>query len=133
MNVFGPISRIIAANVSANALMGGRVYPGITKQGAVYPKAAVNIRGVGPSNTKGAPSDLDIVRVQVDVYGETLTATDQAAMAIRAALDYFAGTVNLTGGGTITVKHIQFEREITGFSETPEIFRVIQEYTYVAA
>ena len=130
MNVTGPIIRIIASNAAANNLLGGRVYPGVILQNAGYPCAAVNITGVQPNNSKTEASTLDVVRVQVDVYGVSMTSAAQAAAAIRSAIDYFTGTVNLTGGGTVIVKHIEYKGELSGFSEVPELCRIIQTYTY---
>jgi hypothetical protein len=130
MNVFGPLAAIVASNGTANALFSGRIYPQVIMQGATYPAAAITIITTEPTNPKTNPSSLDFVRVQVDVYGTTLTAADQAAKAFRDAVDYFSGEVTLTGGTTAHVKHIQFEREMSGFAEMPEIFRIIQEYSY---
>lgn len=133
MNVSGPIIKIIAANVAANALLAGRVYPSVILQDSAYPCAVVNVSNVRPNNTKTQASNLDIVSVQVDIYGVTPTSAGTVADAVRAALDYYSGTVTLNGGGSETIRHIQFEREIQGFSETPELHRIIQQYTYIAA
>ena len=35
--------------------------------------------------------------------------------AIRSALDYYAGTVALTGGGSVVVAHIEYKNESDGF------------------
>lgn len=133
MNVTGPIIKLIADNSTSNSLLGGRVYPWVIKQGSMYPAAAVNITGVSPNNSKTSASDLDICRVQIDIYATTPTAAGQTADAVRGAIDFYSGTVTLTGGGTELIEHIQFERELTGFSETPELYRIIQEYTYIAS
>lgn len=133
MNVTGPIIKLIANNGTSNSLLGGRVYPWVIKQGSAYPAAAVNVTGVSPTNTKTSASDLDFCRVQIDIYAATPTAAAETADAVRGALDYYTGSVTLTGGGTEYVEHIQYERELTGFSETPELFRIIQEYTYIAS
>jgi len=130
VNVFGPLAAIVSNNSTANALFSGRIYPQVILQGSTYPAAAITIVTTEPTNTKTAPSDLDFVRVQVDVYGNTLTAADQAAKAFRAAVDYFSGPVALNGGDLVTIRHIQFEREMSGFAEIPEVFRIIQEYSY---
>lgn len=133
MNITGPIIKLIASNTTANNLLGGRVYPGVIKQNSAYPAAAINVTGVSPTNTKTSPSDLDFCRVQIDIYATTPTVAGQTADAVRGVLDYYTGSVALTGGGTEYVEHIQYERELMGFSETPELFRIIQEYTYIAS
>lgn len=133
MNITGPVIKLIANNSAANALLGGRVYPFVILQNSNYPAAAVNVTGVLPTNTKTDPSDLDVARVQIDIYAPTPAEAGNTASAVRAALDYYSGTVTLNGGSLALVKHIQFERELHGFSETPELCRIIQEYTYITS
>lgn len=129
MNVTGPIAVLIAANGTANGLLAGRVYPGVLKQESAYPAAVVNVVSNGPTNTKTQASDLDIISVQIDVYGSTYTSASNTAAAIRGALDYYTGTVNLTGGGTVKVRSITYNGENDGFTEAAELFRKIQTYT----
>ena len=122
MNVSGPIISLIAANSTANTLLGGRVYPDVLKQSTTYPAAAINIKDNDPSNTKTGPSDMDRVLVQIDVYATTATAASEAEEAIRAALDYQT-TGNIAG--------IFYKRTISGFSEKPELIRRISEYSLI--
>ena len=129
MNVSGIVAQVIAADSPANALLAGRVYPGVVKQEAGYPAIAVNLVTPNPTNTKTQASDLDIALVQVDVYGSTYTTTATASAAVRTALDYYAGTVSLTGGGTVVVAHIEYKNENDGFVEKPDIFRRMCEYS----
>lgn len=129
MNVSGIISVILAADGTANGLLSGRVYPGVIKQEAGYPAVAVNLVTPGANSTKTAASDLDIARVQVDVYASTYTAAAGASIAIRNALDFYTGTVNLTGGGTAVVRHIEYKSEQDMYVEIPDIFRRMCEYT----
>lgn len=120
MNVSGPIKTLIAANSTANALMGGRVYPGVLEQNSTYPAAAINVVSTTPSNSKTTASSLDRVMVQIDVYATTYAATAGAAAAIRTALDY-------TSSGSLT--HIQMEGQEDMFSAKPELFRIMQTYS----
>lgn len=129
MNVSGIIANRIAANVPANAAVGGRVYPGVLKQQTAYPAVCVNLIFPGPLNTKTNPSNLDIALVQVDIYGSTYTSVADASALIRAALDYQAGTFILTGGGSVDVQHIEYKSEKDGFTENAEIFRRLCEYS----
>lgn len=128
MNVAGIVATRIAANTTANSLIGGRVYPGKVKQEAGYPAVCVNLITPNPTNTKTAGSDLDIALVQVDIYGSTYTSAANTASAVRMALDYYAGTVTLTGGGTVNVASISYTNEMDGFTENAELYRRIQEY-----
>lgn len=120
MNITGPLISLIAADVSANALLGGRVYPQVLKQSTSYPAAAINVKDIDPANTKTGSSDLDRVRVQIDVYATTPTSAAQAAEAIRVALDY-----QVSGD----IAGIFFVREIDGLSEKPELIRKLTEYS----
>ncbi len=129
MNVSGIIAVLIAADSTANGLLAGRVYPGVVKQEAGYPAVAVNLIDPGPTNTKTQTSDMDITRVQVDVYGSTYSSAAATSAAIRSALDYYAGTVALTGGGSVVVAHIEYKNESDGFVEKPDIFRRMCEYS----
>jgi hypothetical protein len=129
MNVSGIIAVLLAADSTANGLLAGRVYPGVVKQEAGYPAVAVNLVDPGPTNTKTQASDMDLTRVQVDVYGSTYSSAAATSAAIRSALDYYAGTVALTGGGSVVVAHIEYKSESDGFVEKPDIFRRMCEYS----
>lgn len=120
MNVTGPLIALIAANTTANSLLGGRVYPSVLKQSTAYPAAAINVTGNNPTNTKTQASDLDRVLVQVDVYGANPTVSAETAEAIRGAIDYQS---------TGDLAHIQYVREITTLSEKPELHRRLLEFT----
>lgn len=122
MNISGPIITLIAADATANALLGGRVYPDVLKQSTSYPAAAINITDTDPNNTKTGPSDMDRVLVQIDVYASTPTAAAQTDEAIRGALDY-------QSSGDIAA--IFFRRSISAFSEKPELVRRISEYSII--
>lgn len=129
MNVSGIVAVRIAADSTANGLIAGRVYPGVVKQEAGYPAIAVNLVSPNPANTKTQASDLDIATVQVDVYGTTYSSTATTSAAVRAALEYYSGTVTLTGGGTVNVAHIEYKTERDGYVEKGDVFRRICEYT----
>lgn len=59
MNVTGPIKVIIAANATANALLNGRVYPGVIDNGKGFPAAAVTRAGTEANATKTGVSGVD--------------------------------------------------------------------------
>lgn len=128
MNVSGIVAVILAANGTANGLLAGRVYPGVVKQEAGYPAVAVNLGTLGPTNTKTQASDLDVTTVQVDVYGSTYTSAADTAIAVRNALDYYSGTVSLTGGGSAVVRHIECFDAPDGFVERPDIHRRMMQF-----
>ena len=131
MNVSGIVSVILAADGTANGLLAGRVYPGVIKQEAGYPAVSVNLVTPGATNTKTQASDLDATTVQVDVYGSTYSSAADTSDAVRSALDYYSGTVTLTGGGTAIVRHIEYQGERDTYVEQPDIFRRLTEYKIV--
>jgi len=120
MNVSGPIKALIAANAPAHAIFAGRIYPAVLEQETAYPAAAINTGSVRPTNSKTNASSLDRVSVQIDIYGTTYAATDEAAVALRTALDY-------TSSGSLG--HIEFEGQADMFSAKPELFRIMQTYS----
>lgn len=120
MNVTAPLKALIAANGTANGLMGGRVYPGVLEQETAYPAAAINVVTTRPTNSKTTASSLDAVTAQIDIYATTYEATADAAAAIRAALDY-------TTSGRLT--HIECVGEQGMFSAKPELHRIMQTYS----
>lgn len=120
MNVTGPIKTLIAANGTANGIFAGRVYPGVIEQESTYPAAAITVVTTRPTNNKTNASSLDIVTVQLDVYGTTYATTAAAAAAIRTAIDY------QTSG---SLGHIQFEGQEDMFSAKPELHRIMQTYS----
>lgn len=120
MNVTGPIKTLIAANGTANGIFAGRVYPGVLEQETTYPAAVMNTGPTRPSNSKTTASTLDRVMLQIDIYGTTYATTADAAAAIRGAIDY-------ASSGSLT--HIQLENQQDMFSQKPELFRIMQEYS----
>lgn len=129
MNVTGPIKVLIAANGTANALLAGRVYPGVIPHGTAFPAAAITIVGGSGNETKSGVSDTDALRVQVDVYGSTYSGASEADEAIRGAIDFYAGNVTLpAGGGIVTINSISFMGHQDNFEKNPELFRKISEY-----
>lgn len=120
MNVTGPLKALIAASSTANGIFAGRVYPGVLEQESTYPAAAITMIDVNPTNSKTHASTLDIVMVQIDIYGTTYATAAAAAAAIRGALDYKESG---------SLKHIQFEGQRDMFSMKPELFRIMQEYS----
>lgn len=128
MNVTGPIKVIIAANGTANALLSGRVYPGVIDNGRGFPAVAITRVSTQANSTKEAVSSVDFVRVQLDVYAKTYGEAEDTAEAVRGALDFYSGSV-VSGGDTVNVDHIDYIGTVDNFEDNPELFRVIQEYT----
>lgn len=127
MNVSGPIKVIIAANATANALLNGRVYPGVIDIKRGFPSIAITRASTEANATKTGVSQVDFVRVQVDVYARTLGEAEDTAEAVRGALDYYTGVV-VSGNDTVRVDHIDYIGTVDNWEDAPELHRVIQEY-----
>lgn len=127
MNVTGPIKVIIAANATANALLAGRVYPGIIDNGRGFPAMAVTRASTEANATKTGVSNVDFVRVQLDIFARTYGEAEDVSEAVRAALDYYTGSV-VSGADTVNVDHIDYLGTIDNFENSPELHRVIAEY-----
>lgn len=119
MNVYVPIKTLIAANVTANGLLSGRVYAGVLPQSPTYPAAVVNMIGLRNTNSKTSAGDLQHISVQIDVYGATVESVSATSAAIKTAIEY------QTSG---SVQHIEFTGLRDGFTEKAELFRKINEY-----
>lgn len=122
MNIAGPISALIAADTTANELLGGRVYANVLLQEGVLPAAAISITDDAPNATKTGPSDLDRILVQIDIYGNTYTEAAQASDAVRAAIDYRVDNANNIAG-------IFFLRTRDIYSDRPLKHRRLSEYS----
>lgn len=120
MNIYATIRNYVNANGTANGLLSGRIYSGMVPQSSTYPAAVVNLITSSPTNTKTQASDLDFLRVQIDIYAETLASVDAVSDAIRGAIDYATSE---------PIRHIEFRSEMDGFSGKPELYRRICEYS----
>jgi len=127
MNVTGPIKVIIAADATANALLAGRVYPGVIDNGRGFPAVAVTRASTDANATKTGVSGVDFVRVQLDIYARTYGEAEDVSEAVRTALDFYSGSV-VSGSDTVNVDHIDYLGTIDNFEDTPELHRVIAEY-----
>lgn len=127
MNVTGPIKAIIAANATANALLAGRVYPGVIDNGRGFPAMAVTRASTEANATKTGASGVDFVRVQLDIFARTYGEAEDVSEAVRTALDFYSGSV-VSGADTVNVDHIDYIGTIDNFENSPELHRVIAEY-----
>lgn len=69
------------------------------------------------------PSGLAAARIQVDVYAKSATAARAIGKAIRESIDGFRG---LQSG--VNVQGVLLLDEMDGYSESPELRRVTQDY-----
>lgn len=103
MNEGKAIYSILTGDSDVNAIVSGRVYPQVAKQGAVFPFVVYVLQDVQPSDTKSGVSTLDEVKYDVVVACETYSEASDLTQKIRTALDRYTGTVS-----GVTVDSIQF-------------------------
>lgn len=96
-----PIFTVCSVSTAVTALLGSnplRVYPhGSAPQGVATPYVTWHVVGGAPENTLSCAADMDLVAMQVDVWGATATSTMDAAKAVRAAIESSAYIVSWRG------------------------------------
>jgi hypothetical protein len=81
------IRALLAADVTANGLLSGRVYRhGSAPQTVARPYVTWSIAGGAPENAFDGAS-CDDFRVQVDCWSDTDTGAEALATAVRAAIE----------------------------------------------
>jgi hypothetical protein len=127
MILAAPIKQLIADNAPAFAAIGARVYAGVLPQQPTYPACVVQAAGTTPYDTKSGVSTVDAIRMQVDVYADTLTAADAAAELIRTAIDRYRGDVT-AGALTWSIDGIRFLDAQHLWEDDPRVYRALYEY-----
>jgi len=116
----------ILSSVTAN-VTGGRIPHSRGSKWVVY-----NMISDLPHNTKGAASDFNKYRFQIDSYARTYSDTDTLAASVKSALDEYAGTSE-----SVVIDHIYFDGEFDSveFVEEGEaredFFRRSQDYIII--
>jgi hypothetical protein len=118
-NVGGAIYALLTGSAPVTAEVGTRIYPVFRPQGSALPAVVYTEISTTPSDTKSGPSDVDAVRVQIDVFSATY------AQAVRAVLDKYMGTA-----GGVVVDGVRFENENQTVDPTEEIYRRSADYLF---
>lgn len=91
------IYSILTSSTDVNAVAGIRIFPEIAPPDAAAPFIVYTIDSVEPEPTKDATSQLDEVRTTIYVVGDNYATVQDAAEAVRAAIDRARGTFNGVG------------------------------------
>lgn len=81
------IYSILSTDTDVNALVSGRIYPQIGKQGADIPFIVYVMEDVEPSDTKSGVSLLDEVSYDIVCVGKTYAEVADLTEKVRTALD----------------------------------------------
>lgn len=86
------IRTILTADATLTGLVSSRIYPDMPPQGTTYPCIVYMIIATDPTNTKEGVSQLDNVRLDVNIYAENYDSGVTIAERVRTLLDGYSGT-----------------------------------------
>jgi len=98
-------------------------YPSVAPNNATEPYIVYSIISNVPEDTKQGVSELDIIRVQVDIYADEYEDAHTLALSVRSAMDRRHGTIR----GNI-INTIIFDGESDMQESEAELYRVTQDY-----
>jgi len=105
-------------------LVSDKVYPIVAPQGAALPFITYQVIDKSdPWDTKGADSDADLARVQINIFTTTYAAANTLAASVRAILDFYTGTNN-----SVVVDRIRFAAEYDLGEDLENYYRISQDY-----
>jgi len=105
-------------------LVSDKVYPIVAPQGAALPFITYQVIDKSdPWDTKGADSDADLARVQINIFTTTYSAANTLAASVRAILDFYTGTNN-----SVVVDRIRFASEYDLGEGLENYYRISQDY-----
>lgn len=92
MAVGAAIRAILVADGTLTGLIGAKVYPNTIPPKTDFPCVAYTVLDTEPTDTKEGASELDNIRMQIDVYTLNYDDTQTIANRIRTLLDQYSGT-----------------------------------------
>lgn len=98
-------------------------YPSVAPNDATEPYVVYTIISNVPEDTKQGISELDIIRVQIDIYADEYEDAHTLAASVRSAMDRRKGTIR----GNI-IDNIIFDGESDMKESEAELYRVTQDY-----
>jgi hypothetical protein len=110
--------RALSANTALNAIVSGRIYPVILKEGSTFP-ALTYQRISSPAETSlDGPSGLSNPRVQITCWADNFSGTN-GALAVRNAVK---AALAPSRSASIQATRLLDERQT--FESDPELYRV---------
>jgi hypothetical protein len=107
----------------AGAIAGGRVYPLVIPEGIALPAATYQRVSGGSNLDSDGVTDLVESRFQITAIASTYAAAVTDAVAIRTALDGFAGTM-----GTTQVEGIRKEGHNEDYEDQTGRYTIAQDF-----
>jgi len=113
----------LVSDINVAAVVQTRIYPDIVPQDVQYPFVVYTIVNATPVNYKDGISNLEEIRVQIDVYTNDYDETDTLTNDIRNRFDRFSGTVEGVDITTVTYLSAEtnrFEPDINVYWKSSE-------------
>lgn len=121
------IAKLLATTGIAT-IVGTAVFPGSRPQASALPAVVFNVVSGAPVYTDDGEAGLAENRIQIDCWATTYTAAKGLAVAVKAALSAFHGTVEGVIFQNILLVTERDRRE--GGSNAPEyLFRTMLDFT----
>lgn len=128
MFVYKVIFNKLSNAAPVSAIVGTRISPGVINEGDALPAITYEVIDSVPQDTKDGASTLDVVRVDIDFWGEVLDTLKDLANKSRTVLERFTGTA---AGVTISGTRFIGERS-DDFQEISQkgVFHIIHTYEF---
>lgn len=118
------IYNLLKDSAPVGALIGNKIYPGIIPADVTYPAAAYSELQQQYDESKDGPIPTGNHSFDVDIYAKNYTSAQSVANAIKAALDWYSGTVN-----SIEVERVRMlDQQDMPYVEEKELFHIIQTF-----
>ena len=118
------IYSILSADLGLKALVSTRIYPLLLPQNATLP--ALTYARVSTERESAFVSDpgLSTARIQVDVWGDTVSSVQNVAEEVRGALHRYKGTI-----AAVVVEESHIENEVMMYEPETEIFHIVLDFS----
>lgn len=123
MSIGKVIYYLLNNNATIASTTGSNIFPAVAAQDTALPYISYQQVSRTATKTKDRVDCMETYRIQIDIYGATLYATDALAVLVKSALNYQSGTID-----SVKVDGISFEDENDFFDASPEIYRIQQDY-----
>ena len=117
------IHDILKDDAAVAAVIGTRIYPLIIPQWTLFPCITYQRITDTPTNDKDGVSRLDVIKIDIDMWGDKYSTLKDLKTKVRTALDNFDGTKT---GFTINVI---FEAEQDLFEMEADSYHINQSYS----
>lgn len=118
------IYNILSNTTAITDIVSTRIYPSTIPQGEILPAVTFQRITNSPEDSKDGVSTLDVITVDVDSFGKTLSELKTLTEAIRTALDRFSGT--RVG---IVIDSIRFVTDRDVYEQSKEVYHINQEFS----